>query len=142
MDKLEKTGLPFAPIAKPEQLFDDPHLAASGGLLPITVTDGERKGQKTRLPALPLEMGGHRFGVHRDVPRAGQHTREVLAEAGYTAARNRCDDRTKESSARNSSRLTVQRGCAAALPSTGLPVQTTVMSVITGDRRCGSRFAP
>ncbi len=86
MDKLEKTGLPFAPITKPEQLFDDPHLAASGGLLPITVTDGERKGERTRLPALPLEMAGQRFGIHRDVPRAGQHTREVLAEAGYAAA--------------------------------------------------------
>jgi crotonobetainyl-CoA:carnitine CoA-transferase CaiB-like acyl-CoA transferase len=85
MDKLEKTGLPFAPIARPEELFDDPHLAASGGLLPLTVTDGERKGQKTKLPALPLEMAGQRFGVHRDVPRAGQHTREILAEAGYTA---------------------------------------------------------
>jgi crotonobetainyl-CoA:carnitine CoA-transferase CaiB-like acyl-CoA transferase len=86
MDKLEKTGLPFAPIARPEQLFDDPHLAASGGLLPVTVTDGERKGEKTRLPALPLSMDGRRFGIHRDVPRAGQHTREVLAEAGYGAA--------------------------------------------------------
>jgi crotonobetainyl-CoA:carnitine CoA-transferase CaiB-like acyl-CoA transferase len=85
MEKLEKTGLPFAPIAKPEELFDDPHLAANNGLLPITVTDGARKGQKTRLPALPLEMGGRRFGLHRDVPRAGQHTREVLAEVGYSA---------------------------------------------------------
>jgi crotonobetainyl-CoA:carnitine CoA-transferase CaiB-like acyl-CoA transferase len=85
MEKLEKTGLPFAPIAKPEQLFDDPHLAASGGLLPVTVTDGDRKGHKTRLPALPLEMDGHRFGIQRDVPRAGQHTREVLAQAGYSA---------------------------------------------------------
>ena len=73
-------------MRRPEQLFDDPHLVASGGLLPITVTDGERKGQKTRLPALPLEMAGHRFGVHRDVPRAGQHTREILGEIGYTAA--------------------------------------------------------
>ncbi|MCC7256829.1 MAG: CoA transferase [Gammaproteobacteria bacterium] len=86
MAKLEKTGLPFAPIAKPEQLFDDPHLLAGGGLLPLTVTDGARKGERTRLPALPLEMDGHRFGVLRDVPRAGQHTREVLAEAGYEAA--------------------------------------------------------
>jgi crotonobetainyl-CoA:carnitine CoA-transferase CaiB-like acyl-CoA transferase len=86
MAKLETTGLPFAPIAKPEQLFDDPHLAANQGLLPITVTDGPRKGERTRLPALPLEMDGRRFGVHRDVPRAGQHTREVLAEAGYAPA--------------------------------------------------------
>lgn len=85
MAKLEKTGLPFAPIARPEQLFDDPHLVASGGLLPLTVTDGERKGEATRLPALPLEMDGHRFGVLRDLPRRGQHSREVLAEAGYSA---------------------------------------------------------
>lgn len=86
MDKLEKTGLPFAPIARPEDLFDDPHLAASNGLVPITISDGPLAGQQTRLPALPLEMGGERFGVHRDVPRAGQHTREVLREAGYTEA--------------------------------------------------------
>ena len=84
MDKLEKTGLPFAPIARPEDLFDDPHLAASNGLVPITISDGPLAGQQTRLPALPLEMGGERFGVHRDVPRAGQHTPEVLREAGYT----------------------------------------------------------
>ncbi len=87
MAKLEKTGLPFAPIARPEELFDDPHLAASNGLLPLTVTDGPRAGEKTRLPALPLEMDGERFGVHRDVPRAGEHTRELLREAGYSDAR-------------------------------------------------------
>jgi crotonobetainyl-CoA:carnitine CoA-transferase CaiB-like acyl-CoA transferase len=86
MDKLEKTGLPFAPITRPEELFEDPHLLAGDGLLPITVTDGERAGEKTRLPALPLEMAGHRFGVHQDVPRAGQHSREVLAELGYPEA--------------------------------------------------------
>jgi crotonobetainyl-CoA:carnitine CoA-transferase CaiB-like acyl-CoA transferase len=86
MDKLEKTGLPFAPITKPEELFDDPHLAAGGGLLPVTVTDGERKGHRTLLPALPLEMDGRRFGVQRDVPRAGQHSREILAQAGYSAS--------------------------------------------------------
>src|SRR5690606_22353217 len=86
MDKLEQTGLPFAPITRPEELFDDAHLKAGNGLLPLTVTDGARAGEKTRLPALPLEMGGHRFGVHRDVPRAGQHTREVLEPAGYRAA--------------------------------------------------------
>ena len=83
MDKLEKTGLPFAPIAKPEELFDDPHLAAGGGLLQLTVTDGEHKGDEARLPGLPLEMGGERFGVRLDVPRAGEHTRQILGQAGY-----------------------------------------------------------
>jgi crotonobetainyl-CoA:carnitine CoA-transferase CaiB-like acyl-CoA transferase len=86
MAKLEQTGLPFAPITKPEDLFDDPHLKASGGLLPLTITDGPRTGTVTALPGLPLQMNGQRFGVHRDIPRAGQHTREVLAEAGYSPA--------------------------------------------------------
>jgi crotonobetainyl-CoA:carnitine CoA-transferase CaiB-like acyl-CoA transferase len=84
MDKLEKTGLPFAPITRPEELFDDPHLAANNGLLPITVTDGERAGVQSKLPALPIEMDGHRFGIHRPVPRKGQHTREIMAAAGYS----------------------------------------------------------
>jgi crotonobetainyl-CoA:carnitine CoA-transferase CaiB-like acyl-CoA transferase len=82
MAKLEATGLPFAPIARPEDLFDDPHLNAGGGLVPFTVTDGELKGQTAKLPALPLEMDGHRFGLHQPVPRAGEHTRAVLAETG------------------------------------------------------------
>jgi crotonobetainyl-CoA:carnitine CoA-transferase CaiB-like acyl-CoA transferase len=86
MARLEKVGLPFAPITRPEDLFEDPHLTAGGGLLPITITDGPFAGQKTRLPALPLEMAGARFGVHHDVPKAGEHTREVLREAGYADA--------------------------------------------------------
>ena len=85
MDKLEKTGLPFAPIARPEDLFDDPHLNASEGLVPFTVTDGEFKGETASLPALPIEMDGQRFGLHQPVPHAGQHTREVLAAVGYSA---------------------------------------------------------
>jgi crotonobetainyl-CoA:carnitine CoA-transferase CaiB-like acyl-CoA transferase len=84
MDKLEKTGLPFAPIARPEDLFDDPHLNASGGLVPFTVTDGEFKGKEVTLPALPLEMDGKRFGLHQPVPHAGEHTHAVLREAGYS----------------------------------------------------------
>jgi crotonobetainyl-CoA:carnitine CoA-transferase CaiB-like acyl-CoA transferase len=84
MDKLEKTGLPFAPIARPEDLFDDEHLKASGGLVPFTVTDGDFKGEQVELPALPIEMDGHRFGLHQPVPHAGEHTREVLVGAGYS----------------------------------------------------------
>jgi crotonobetainyl-CoA:carnitine CoA-transferase CaiB-like acyl-CoA transferase len=86
MAKLEKTGLPFAPITRPEDLFDDAHLNASGGLVDVTVPDGEFKGAAIRLPALPLEMNGQRFGAHIDVPRVGQYSKEVLAELGYSSA--------------------------------------------------------
>lgn len=86
MAKLEQTGLPFAPIARPEDLFEDPHLNSGGGLVPFTVTDGDRAGETAKLPALPLEMNGARFGLHQPVPRAGEHTRSVLLEYGYDDA--------------------------------------------------------
>jgi crotonobetainyl-CoA:carnitine CoA-transferase CaiB-like acyl-CoA transferase len=85
MDKLEKTGLPFAPIARPEDLFDDPHLNAGAGLVPFTVTDGDFKGKQGKLPALPLEMNGQRFGLHQPVPHAGEHSRSVLEQVGYAS---------------------------------------------------------
>jgi crotonobetainyl-CoA:carnitine CoA-transferase CaiB-like acyl-CoA transferase len=82
MDKCEKLGLPFAPIAKPEDLFDDPHLNASGGLTPVTLPNGT----PTKVPNLPIEMDGARFGTRLDIPKVGEHTREVLAGLGYDAA--------------------------------------------------------
>ncbi|MCB2108085.1 MAG: CoA transferase, partial [Rhodobacteraceae bacterium] len=86
MAKLEKTGMPFAPISKPHEMFDDPHLNAAGGLVNLTVADGEKKGDKMKLPAVPVEVGGVRPGVRLDVPRQGQHTNEVLKELGYSDA--------------------------------------------------------
>ncbi|MFN9155984.1 MAG: CoA transferase, partial [bacterium] len=79
MARFEALGLPFAPIARPEDLFDDPHLNASDGLAPITLPDGTA----TKVPILPIEMDGHRLGVRLDLPKVGEHTREVLESIGY-----------------------------------------------------------
>lgn len=66
--RLEAVGLPFAPITRPEDLFHDQHLLAAGGLVEVTLPNGE----PTLLPALPLEMGGRRMGVYLDpAPVAG-----------------------------------------------------------------------
>ncbi|WOO32496.1 CaiB/BaiF CoA-transferase family protein [Diaphorobacter limosus] len=81
----ERHGLPFAPIARPEQLFDDPHLTATGGLAEITLPDGERAGQVARTTLLPLRMDGKRPGVRSDPPRLGQHTEQLLQGLGYDA---------------------------------------------------------
>jgi len=79
--RLEAHGLPFAPVTRPEELFEDPHLNASGGLLPLTLPDG----RETRLPALPLEMGGGRLEARRSPPLAGADTRALLLDLGYGA---------------------------------------------------------
>ena len=74
--KVAALGLPYAPIARPEHLFDDPHLLASGGLLDLAIEDG----RTVPTPALPLEMDGRRFGVRMGLPKPGEHTSDVLAE--------------------------------------------------------------
>lgn len=82
MEKLEDCGLPYAHVTRPEDLFEDPHLKASGALLPVTLPDGS----SAVLPGMPVEMGGRKPGLSRDLPASGQHTAEVLAEIGYDAA--------------------------------------------------------
>ncbi|MGC9269590.1 CaiB/BaiF CoA transferase family protein [Acidiphilium sp.] len=78
----ERLGLPFAPIARPADLFDDPHLRQSGGLLDVSLPDGRVVG----LPGLPISMNGTRPGVRRDIPKPGADTHDVLIELGYDEA--------------------------------------------------------
>jgi crotonobetainyl-CoA:carnitine CoA-transferase CaiB-like acyl-CoA transferase len=80
--KVARAGLPYAPIVKPHELFDDPHLKESGGLLPLTLPDGT----KTVTPALPIELAGRRLGTRLNPPKVSEHGREILAELGYGAA--------------------------------------------------------
>ena len=80
----ESHGLPFAPITRPEQLFDDPHLIATGGLAPIQVTDGPNAGSETAVPLLPLMMGGERLGVRQGPPKSGEHSCEILRTLGFS----------------------------------------------------------
>ena len=71
----------FAPIARPQDLFDHPHLLANGSLAP-TILPG---GVQTRLPLLPFQMFGWRPPLVSDPPGIGQHNTEVLAALGYGA---------------------------------------------------------
>ena len=84
--KLSEAGVAFAPIARPEDLFDDEHLNAGGGLVELTLPGGNG----IRLPALPVEMDGKRPVVRLDLPHAGAHTASVLRELGLS------DDRIQE----------------------------------------------
>jgi crotonobetainyl-CoA:carnitine CoA-transferase CaiB-like acyl-CoA transferase len=80
--RLEGTGLPFAPIGKPQELFDDPHLAATGGLEPVTLADGT----ETRLPVLPISMNGATPSGSAVLPKPGADGLAILASLGYGEA--------------------------------------------------------
>ncbi len=80
MAKLETTGLPFAPIQKPEDLFADPHLKESGGLLDMTIPDGG----EIALPAMPISIDGARPGLALNPPEIGEHSRDVLQSLGLS----------------------------------------------------------
>jgi len=79
----ERAGLPFAPIRRPEDLYDDPHLLATGGLADIELPDGDKAGQTVKTTLFPITLAGERLPVRLQPPRFGAHTAELLAGLGY-----------------------------------------------------------
>jgi len=71
-------GVAYAPISKPEDLLQDPHLTHADGML-----DVGSSARPVRVPALPLEFDGNRLGVTRALPAVGEHSREIAASLGY-----------------------------------------------------------
>ncbi|SEQ49603.1 Crotonobetainyl-CoA:carnitine CoA-transferase CaiB [Azotobacter beijerinckii] len=80
--QLEANGIPFAPIRRPEELFDDAHLIQSGGLAQLELEDGSH----TDMPLLPLSLDGQRLQPRRSIPRIGEDTLSVLQGLGYSEA--------------------------------------------------------
>lgn len=78
----EASGLPYAPIMRPADLLEDPHLLASGGLAQTRIPGGG----SVRLPILPLDLDGRRLPKRLDPPRLGEQGHEILAGLGYSDA--------------------------------------------------------
>jgi crotonobetainyl-CoA:carnitine CoA-transferase CaiB-like acyl-CoA transferase len=74
----DRLDIPFAPVARPGDLFDDPQLNAGGRMLDVDFA----KGISARLPRLPIEIGDHDLGLRGQPPAIGQHTAEILAQLG------------------------------------------------------------
>jgi crotonobetainyl-CoA:carnitine CoA-transferase CaiB-like acyl-CoA transferase len=82
-ERFERAGLPYAPIRRPEDLLDDPHLLATGGLADVVLPDGPKAGQSVKTTLLPFTMDGERLGVRMSPPRQGEHTQALLRGLGY-----------------------------------------------------------
>jgi crotonobetainyl-CoA:carnitine CoA-transferase CaiB-like acyl-CoA transferase len=80
----ESAGLPFAPINRPEDLLDDPHLNQTGGLMPVVLSDGPRAGETVKTTLLPFTLDGQRLGVRLNPPRMGEHSNAILTELGFS----------------------------------------------------------
>ena len=78
--RCEAANLPFSPIARPEDLFDDVQLNEGGGLLETTLPNG----RKTKLPKLPIRLGDEDFDIRSDPPAIGAQSAEILQELGYS----------------------------------------------------------
>ncbi|MEI6264801.1 MAG: CaiB/BaiF CoA-transferase family protein [Sphingobacteriia bacterium] len=80
MDRCEKAGITFAPIAKPEDLFDDIQLNEGNSLLTTTLPDGTI----TKLPKTPIEYEGADIALRMNPPTIGEHTKAILISLGYS----------------------------------------------------------
>ncbi|WP_054931051.1 CaiB/BaiF CoA transferase family protein [Paraburkholderia caribensis] len=83
----ERIGLPYAPITRPQDLFDDPHLLATGGLADVTLppdASGAGEPVSTRTALLPLTLAGERLRLRAAPPALGQDTQTLLSQLGYT----------------------------------------------------------
>ena len=86
--RCERANISWAPVGKPADLFTDPHLLASGGLLDVLMARvGQPEGVTVKLPALPIELGWprERPGLSNQPPRVGEQSRVILAQAGLTS---------------------------------------------------------
>jgi len=84
-ERCERAQVSWAPVGKPTDLFTDPHLSSHGGLIDVAIRNAEGIVNMAGLPALPVEFGTERErpGLSRQPPQLGEHTREVLTEAGF-----------------------------------------------------------
>ena len=85
--RFEAVGLPYAPITRPVDLFDDPHLNATGGLADVHLgadASGTNRAINTRMPLLPLVLDGVRLQVRASPPSLGQDSASLLGTLGYS----------------------------------------------------------
>ena len=80
--KFEEAKIPFAPVARPDQLFEDPQLNQGGCLMEMNLPGGK----KAKLPKVPLRMDEYDFGLRSNPPGIGEGSRELMLSVGFSDA--------------------------------------------------------
>ena len=80
--RFEETGLPAGPVLSVTEMHADPQAQARAMVVETT----HPKAGRTKAIGLPIKLSETPGGIVRPAPVFGQHTREVLEEAGYSAA--------------------------------------------------------
>ena len=80
--RCEQADIPFAPIARTEDLFDDPQLNGGAGLLETQLDATTR----AKLPRTPLELDGRTLPLRRDPPAIGADSVDIARRAGFDDA--------------------------------------------------------
>jgi crotonobetainyl-CoA:carnitine CoA-transferase CaiB-like acyl-CoA transferase len=80
-EALDRVGIPFSPVRRPSDLFDDPQLNAHGRMLETRIVGGN----VVKLPSLPFTIDGEAPKLRRQPPLSGEQTDEVMAQFGYSA---------------------------------------------------------
>ena len=76
---LERDGIPFSPISRPAEMYDDPHVNRPGGLLTSELPEGG----SYRAPGLPFEVDGETATPGTpDLPEIGEDTADILGALG------------------------------------------------------------
>lgn len=80
---MEQNDLLFAPVARPVEMYDDPHVNRPGGLLTSRYADKK----DFRAPGLPIELNGKPIvPASVDLSSAGQHDDEIMDDIGLEIA--------------------------------------------------------
>ena len=82
LEAMEKARLPAGPVLSPQQVLDDPHIAAKGLFQPV-----EYPGLDIPAPLMktPVELSETPGEIRTRPPTLGEHTDQLMEELGYSA---------------------------------------------------------
>ncbi|MFT6093264.1 MAG: crotonobetainyl-CoA:carnitine CoA-transferase CaiB-like acyl-CoA transferase [Pseudohongiellaceae bacterium] len=81
LDAMEAARLPAGPIMSPQEVLDDPHVAALGMFQP---TEYPGLDKPAPLMVTPVELSETPGEIRRRPPTLGEHTDQIMAELGYS----------------------------------------------------------